>query len=358
MHGEEIREAARRVIDSGWYLQGKENELFEQHYAEYIGTKYCIGCANGLDALIWIYRAYIELGVMQPGDEVILPANTYIATHLGITENGLVPVCVEPNPETLEINDSLIEAAITPRTKAICIVHLYGRCAMTDKIADICKRHGLKLVEDNAQAHGCRFNGKRTGSLGDAAGHSFYPGKNLGALGDAGTVTTNDEELAKAIRALANYGSQKKYVFKYTGRNSRLDEIQAAVLDVKLCHLDEDNHLRQQVAAYYYEHINNPLITLPKRIPEENNVYHLFPVLCEKRDELQEYLKQNDIQTLIHYPIPPHKQECYAKEAWNIPQLSLPITEMLADAELSLPISPCMSKEQVEYVVKCVNEFK
>ena len=357
-YADEIREAVRRVIDSGWYLQGKENELFEQHYAEYIGSKYCIGCANGLDALIWIWRAYIELGVMQPGDEVILPANTYIATHLGITENGLIPVCVEPDPNTLEIDDSLIEAAITPRTKAICIVHLYGRCACTQKILDICKRHGLKLVEDNAQAHGCRFNGKRTGSLGDAAGHSFYPGKNLGALGDAGAVTTNDEELAKAIRALANYGSQKKYVFKYTGRNSRLDEIQAAILDVKLRHLDEDNHLRQQVAAYYYKHINNPLIRLPKRIPDENNVYHLFPVLCEKRDELQEYLKQNGIQTLIHYPIPPHHQECYAQESWNMPQLSLPITEQIHNQELSLPIGQCMTQEQVEYVVKKISEFK
>ena len=358
MHGEEIREAARRVIDSGWYLQGKENELFEQHYAEYIGTKYCIGCANGLDALIWIWRAYIELGVMQPGDEVILPANTYIATHLGITENGLVPVCVEPNPRTLEIDDTLIEAAITPRTKAICIVHLYGRCAMTERIAELCKKYNLKLVEDNAQAHGCRFSGKRTGSLGDAAGHSFYPGKNLGALGDAGAVTTNDPELAAAIRALANYGSQRKYVFKYTGRNSRLDEIQAAILDVKLRHLDEDNRLRQQVAVYYYEHINNPLITLPKRIPNENNVYHLFPVLCKKRDELQEYLKQNGIQTLIHYPIPPHKQECYAHECWNIPQLSLPITEQIHNQEISLPMGQCMTQEQTEFVVKIVNEFK
>ena len=357
-YADEIHEAALRVIDSGWYLQGKENELFEQHYAEYIGSKYCIGCANGLDALIWIWRAYIELGVMQPGDEVILPANTYIATHLGITENGLIPVCVEPDPNTLEIDDSLIEAAITPRTKAICIVHLYGRCACTQKILDICKRHGLKLVEDNAQAHGCRFNGKRTGSLGDAAGHSFYPGKNLGALGDAGAVTTNDEELAKAIRALANYGSQKKYVFKYTGRNSRLDEIQAAILDVKLRHLDEDNHLRQQVAAYYYEHINNSLISLPKQIPDENNVYHLFPVLCERRDELQEYLKQNGIQTLIHYPIPPHHQECYAQECWNKPQLSLPITEQIHNQELSLPMGQCMMEEQVEFVVKIINEFK
>lgn len=367
MHGDEIREAALRVINSGWYLQGKENELFEQHYADYIGTKYCIGCANGLDALIWIWRAYIELGVMQPGDEVILPANTYIATHLGITENGLVPVCVEPDTRTLEIDDNLIEAAITPRTKAICIVHLYGRCAMTDKIAELCKKYNLKLVEDNAQAHGCRFNGNRTGSLGDAAGHSFYPGKNLGALGDAGAVTTNDPELAAAIRALANYGSQKKYVFKYTGRNSRLDEIQAAILDVKLKYLDEDIAKRQEVAAYYYEHISNPLIGLPVRMPDENNVYHLFPIIVkelknegvkELRDRLHDYLAERGIGTVIHYPIAPHKQECYAKEAWNVPQLQLPITEMLADAELSLPISPCLTPEQIEWVVKCVNEFK
>jgi dTDP-4-amino-4,6-dideoxygalactose transaminase len=360
MHGEEIREAARRVIDSGWYLQGKENEQFERHYADYIGTKYCIGCANGLDALIWIWRAYIELGVMQPGDEVILPANTYIATHLGITENGLKPVLVEPNPRTLEIDDELIEQHITPRTKAICIVHLYGRNACTQKILDLCKKYNLKLVEDNAQAHGCRYNGKRTGSLGDAAGHSFYPGKNLGALGDAGAVTTNDPELAAAIRALANYGSQKKYVFKYTGRNSRLDEIQAAILDVKLRHLDEDIALRQQVADYYYDHISNPQITLPKRLPHEENVYHLFPILVAKgkRDALHDYLEQRGIGTVIHYPIAPHKQECYAKEAWNVPQLSLPITERLADEELSIPMSPCMTQEQIEYVVKCINEFK
>jgi len=368
MHGDEIREAARRVIDSGWYLQGKENELFEQHYADYIGTKYCIGCANGLDALIWIFRAYIELGVMQPGDEVIVPANTYIATILAITENGLKPVLIEPKRETLEIDDSLIEAAITPRIKAICIVHLYGRCAMTNKIAELCKKYNLKLIEDNAQAHGCRFNGKRTGSIGDAAGHSFYPGKNLGALGDAGAVTTNDPELAAAVRALANYGSQKKYVFKYCGRNSRLDEIQAAILDVKLKYLDEDIAKRQEVAAYYYDHINNPLIELPIRLPDENNVYHLFPILASPqpspkgkgestRDRLHDYLESCGIGTVIHYPIAPHKQECYANETWNIPQLSLPITEYLANAELSLPISPCLKKDQMEYVVKCINAF-
>ena len=289
MHAEEINAAAKRVIDSGWYLQGKENEAFEQHYAEYIGTKYCVGCANGLDALIWIFRAYIELGIMQEGDEVIVPANTYIASILALTENGLKPVFVEPDPRTLELDDNKIESAITERTKGILLVHLYGRNAMTEKIADICKRIGLKLVEDNAQAHGCYYrsslqggDGERlihTGAIGDAAGHSFYPGKNLGALGDAGAVTTNNPELAAAIRALANYGSQKKYVFKYTGRNSRLDEIQAAILDVKLKYLDEDIKKRQEVAAYYYEHISNPLIELPVRLPNENNVYHLFPIL-------------------------------------------------------------------------------
>ena len=365
---DEIHEAALRVIDSGWYLQGKENEAFEQHYADYIGTKYCIGCANGLDALIWIFRAYIELGVMQPGDEVIVPANTYIATILAITENCLKPVLIEPKRETLEIDDSLIEQTITPRTKAICIVHLYGRCAMTDKIADLCKRYNLKLIEDNAQAHGCSFNGKRTGSLGDAAGHSFYPGKNLGALGDAGAVTTNDVELAKAIRALANYGSQKKYVFKYTGRNSRLDEIQAALLDVKLRHLDEDIALRQQVADYYYDHIYNPLITLPARLPHEQNVYHLFPIIVTNsspsgdcgagllRDALHDYLAKQGIGTVIHYPIPPHKQECYSNTPFR-GHGGLPITERLADEELSIPMSPCMTQGQVEWVVKCVNEF-
>ena len=357
---DEIHEAALRVIDSGWYLQGKENEVFERNYADYIGTKYCIGCANGLDALIWIYRAYIELGVMQPGDEVIVPANTYIASILAITENGLTPVLIEPNPDTLEIDDSKIEAAITSRTKSILLVHLYGRLAMTEKIVDLCKKYDLKLVEDNAQAHGCKYNGKRTGSIGDAAGHSFYPGKNLGALGDGGAVTTNDENLAKAIRALANYGSQKKYVFKYSGRNSRLDEIQAAILDVKLKHLDKDIRLRQQVADFYYEHISNPMVTLPKRLPHDENVYHLFPILVKngKRDALHDYLAKNGVGTVIHYPIAPHKQECYANESWNTPQLSLPITESLADEELSLPMSPCLDEEQVRYVVEMVNDFR
>lgn len=375
-YADEIHEAVLRVVDSGWYLQGKENEQFEQHYAEYIGTKHCIGCANGLDALIWIFRAYIELGVMQPGDEVIVPANTYIATILAITENGLVPVLVEPRIDTLQIDDSLIEERITERTKAICIVHLYGRLAYTEKIGELCKKYNLKLVEDNAQAHGCSApiaNGqlpiayKKTGSLGDAAGHSFYPGKNLGALGDGGAVTTDDDELAAAIRALANYGSQKKYVFKYTGRNSRLDEIQAAILDVKLRYLDEDLKARQAIADYYYDYIDNPLIELPVRLSHENNVYHLFPILVKgerrevknnRRDKLQAYLAELGVGTVIHYPIAPHKQECYANETWNIPQLSLPITEQIADCELSLPISPTMTQEEAEEVVRLINAWK
>lgn len=364
LHGAEINEAVSRVVNGGWYLQGKENEQFEQHYAEFIGTKYCVGCANGLDALIWIFRAYIELGVMQPGDEVIVPANTYIATILAITENGLKPVLVEPKLNTLELDDDRIEEVITPRTKAIALVHLYGRNAYTEKIGEICKKYNLKLIEDNAQAHGCyanvndNVNGnylRRTGSVGDAAGHSFYPGKNLGALGDGGAVTTNDEELAKAIRALANYGSQKKYVFKYTGRNSRLDEIQAAVLDVKLKYLEEDNQHRKEIAHYYYEHINNPVITLPDLLPDEHNVYHLFPILVGegKRDALHDYLEQNGVGTVIHYPIPPHKQECYKE--WS--KVNLPITEQIAEQELSLPIGPTITLEEVEEVANLINNY-
>ena len=349
----EIHAAVQRVVDSGWYLQGKENETFESNYAKYIGSKYCIGVANGLDALIWIVRAYKELGFFNDGDEIIVPANTYIASILAITENNLKPVLVEPTFENLEIDDSKIEERITSKTKGIMIVHLYGRCAYTDKIGELCKKYNLKLIEDNAQAHGCRFGGKRTGSLGDAAGHSFYPGKNLGALGDAGAVTTDNQELAECVRALANYGSAKKYVFKYCGRNSRLDEIQAAVLDVKLSHLDEDNANRQRIAAYYYDNINNPKITLPNRLDDKNNVYHLFPVFCEQRDDFQQYLKNNGIQTLIHYPIPPHKQECY-KELNGI---SLPITEQIHNQELSLPMSPVLTLAEAEEVVRVINRY-
>lgn len=354
LHSGEIHDAVKRVVDSGWYLQGKENERFEANYSEFVGTEYTIGCANGLDALIWIFRAYIEMGVMKPGDEVIVPANTYIATIIAITENNLVPVLVEPKLNTLQLDDDLIEAAITPNTKAIALVHLYGRIAYTEKIGDLCKKYNLKLVEDCAQSHGCLYSdGRMTGNLGDAAGHSFYPGKNLGALGDGGAVTTNDPELAAAVRALANYGSQKKYVFKYTGRNSRLDEIQAAVLDVKLKYLVEDNAHRKEVAKYYIENIKNPLITLPDTLPYESNAFHLFPILCEKRDELQKYLDENGVGTVIHYPIPPHKQECYKE--WN--HMSFPITEYIADHELSLPIGPSISIDEVVKVIRLINGF-
>ena len=361
LHGAEINEAVSRVVNGGWYLQGIENEKFEKDFSEFVGTKYTVGCANGLDALIWIFRAYIEMGVMQPGDEVIVPANTYIATILAITENGLVPVLVEPKPNTLEIDEDLIESHITSKTKAIAIVHLYGRIAYTNKIGELCEKYNLKLVEDCAQSHGCKFeDGRMTGNLGDAAGFSFYPGKNLGALGDGGAMVTNDEELAKAVRALANYGSQKKYVFKYAGRNSRLDEVQAAVLDVKLKYLVEDNTHRKEVAHYYYEHINNPLITLPDLLPDEQNAYHLFPIVVRdgKRDALHDYLAENGVGTVCHYPIAPHKQECYSKETWNVPQLSLPITERLADEELSIPIGPTITIKEVAEVVRLINQFK
>lgn len=353
LHGQEIHEAAANVINSGWYLLGKANEHFEQHYADYIGTQHCVGVANGLDALTLIYRAYIEMGVMKPGDEVIVPANTYIASILAITENGLKPVLVEPREETLELDDSLIEAAITSRTRSVMVVHLYGRCAYTEKIGELCRQHGLKLVEDNAQAHGCIYKGTRTGSLGDAAGHSFYPGKNLGALGDGGAVTTNDTALANCVRALANYGSQQKYVFRYKGRNSRLDELQAAILDVKLRHLDDDNRRRQQIARYYYDHIQQPLVRLPERLDDSQNVYHIFPVLCTKRDCLQQHLREQGVETLIHYPIPPHRQQCYSD--WN--GLQLPITERIHEQELSLPISPAMTDEEARKVVEAVNSF-
>lgn len=354
LHGAEINDAITRVVNNGWYLQGKENESFEKNYAKFIGSQYCIGCANGLDALIWIFRAYIELGIMEPGDEVIVPANTYIATILAITENGLKPILVEPKLNTLQIDEGKIEEVITPKTKAIALVHLYGRLAWNQKIANICDKYNLKLIEDNAQAHGClTSDGQMTGSLGDAAGHSFYPGKNLGALGDGGAVTTNDKELADTIRALANYGSQKKYVFKYTGRNSRLDEIQAAILDVKLKYIIQDNNHRKKVAKYYIDNIKHPLITIPDTLPYESNVFHLFPILCESRDELHDYLEKNEIGTVIHYPIPPHKQECY-KEFNNI---SLPITEYIADHELSLPIGPTITMKEVEHIVNLINKF-
>ena len=356
-HGDEYKAAANRVIESGWFLQGNENKKFEEDYAKYIGTDECIAVANGLDALRLIIRGYKELGIFNDGDEIIVPANTYIATILAITENNLTPVLVEPTWENLEIDIEKVEAAITPKTKGVMIVHLYGRVAYNDKLGEICKQHNLKLMEDCAQSQGCAWKSTKTGALGDAGAHSFYPGKNLGAFGDAGAVTTSDAELASVIRALANYGSQKKYVFKYTGINSRMSELDAAVLDVKLKYLDEDNKKRQELAAYYYENINNSLITLPARISDENNVYHQFPIFSERRDELQEFLKNHDVQTLIHYPIPPHHQECYENETWNIPQLVLPISEKIHQQELSIPMNQVITREQADEVVQAINSF-
>ena len=457
---EEIRKAISDVIDSGWYLQGRAVAAFEEAYANYIGTRYCVSCANGLDALTLILRAYIELGHLHAGDEVIVPANTYIASILAITDCGLTPVLVEPSLSNCQIDDTLIEQAITPRTRAIMIVHLYGQCAYTPRIADICCRHHLLLLEDNAQAHGCTecsavspqiksaslcsavspqresasvcsavspqgnsaslssavspqgdfasvcsavspqsnfpsvcsavppqgdfASGcsavspqgesasvcsavspqresvsecsavppqRKTGSLGHAAGHSFYPGKNLGALGDAGAVTTNDEQLANTVRAIANYGASRKYVHDFLGRNSRMDELQAAVLSVKLRHLDEITLRRRQLAAIYINKVKNPLLRMPQM---DNSVWHIFPVFCECRDALQQYLREKDIQTQIHYPIPPHRQRCYAE--WN--HLSFPITEQISCTELSLPCNEAMTEEEVLQVVDALNAFE
>ncbi len=376
LYDAEIRQAVADVLDSGWYLKGEATHRFEQHYAEYIGTKHCIGCANGLDALTLILRAYIEMGVMHEGDEVIVPANTYIASILAITENRLVPILVEPSPDTLQIDDTLIEQAITERTRAIMIVHLYGRCAYTDRIGEICRKHGLKLVEDNAQAHGCwcdavlphRFAALksqhvRTGALGDAAGHSFYPGKNLGALGDAGAVTTDDDELADVIRALGNYGSHQKYVHDYLGRNSRIDELQAAILDVKVRHLDADNQRRKDIAARYEREVSNDLVRLRldgnetysrSSLATRDCVYHIFPVFCERRDELQNYLADNGVETQIHYPIPPHRQRCYPE----LHHLSLPVTEQIHAQELSIPCHQAMTDHEVTCIIDLLNAFK
>lgn len=354
MHADEISAAVQRVVNSGWYLQGNENKAFVEEYARYIGTRYCVGCGNGLDALTLILRAYKEMGRLHDGDEVIVPANTYIATILAITENNLTPVLVEPRIDTFQIDDRLIERAITSRTRAIMIVHLYGLCAYTEHINEICHNHNLLLIEDNAQAHGCRYNDRLTGSLGNAAAHSFYPGKNLGALGDGGAVTTDDEELANMIGALGNYGSERKYVFKYKGRNSRLDEIQAAVLRVKLKYLDADNALRRNIAMQYIEHIDNPLLTLPSTDYCHSSVHHIFPLLCSERDRLQQHLLNQGIQTMIHYPIPPHRQQCYA----DIGLPSLPITERIHSEELSLPLNPTLQQEEIERIIEAANSFK
>lgn len=366
-HADEYKAAMNRVLESGWFLLGEETKRFEADYARYIGTEHCVAVANGLDALRLIIRAYKVLGAFHDGDEIIVSANTYIATFLAITDNNLVPVPVEPTFENLEIDVNRVEAAITPKTRGIMIVHLYGRNAYDVRIAEICRKHGLKLMEDNAQSHGCLAevsdgNGniilKKTGSLGDAAAHSFYPGKNLGAMGDAGAVTTSDSELADAIRVLANYGSERKYANKYMGMNSRMSEIDAAILDVKLKYLDEDNIRRQKLAAFYYANIDNHLISLPLQLEDKFNVYHQFPILCSHRDALQKHLSDCGIQTLIHYPITPHHQECYADAVWNTPRLSLPITEKIHAQELSIPMNQVITTDEAKQVVDAINSFK
>lgn len=356
----ELKQAAADVIDSGWFLTGERVASFEKNLAQFNNSKHIIGVANGLDALRLILKAYIDMGIMQEGDEVIVPANTYIASLLAISDNRLVPVLVEPNLQSYNLDIDLIQQAITPKTKAIMVVHLYGQVCWNDKLVEIAKNNNLKIIEDNAQAIGAIFNGTKTGNLGDAAGFSFYPGKNLGALGDAGAVSTNDDQLAERVRALGNYGSKKKYVNEFQGLNSRLDELQAAFLDVKLKYIDTENQYRRQIAQRYLSEINNPNIILPVPVatqfsPAENkeHVWHLFIIRCEKRDALQNHLAEKGIQTLIHYPIPPNKQLAYKE----LNHLDFPITNTIHDQVLSLPISPVVTDEEVSMVIQALNSF-
>jgi len=352
---EEIETKLLETFRSGWYLLGDQVKSFENNLAQYIGSPNTIGVANGLDALRLIFKAYLELGQLKVGDEVIVPANTYIASLLAITDNRLKPVFAEPTVENYNIDISKIEALITPKTKAIMVVHLYGQVCWSKELENLAKKYDLKIIEDNAQAIGAEWNGIKTGNLGDAAGFSFYPGKNLGALGDAGAVTCKDSLLAKTIRTLANYGSEEKYVNKYQGLNSRLDEIQAAVLGVKLEYIDADNEKRKNIAERYCAGITNPKIILPQ-LPKnaDEHVWHLFVIRNSKRDQLQNYLLENGIQTLIHYPIPPHKQKAY--KHYN--HLSFPITEEIHEEVLSLPISPVMRDEEVGTVIEMVNKYE
>ena len=346
---EEIDARIKSILDKGWYLQGEWDKTFEDNFAKFCGVKHCIGCANGLDALNLIIRGY----GFGAGDEIIVPANTYIASILAISENGCTPVLVEPDINTYNINPDLIEEKITDKTKAVMVVHLYGQAVQMDKVWTLAKKYNLKVIEDSAQAHGAYYNGKRTGNLGDASGFSFYPGKNLGCMGDGGCVTTNDDELAAKIRAIANYGSDRKYHHIYKGVNSRLDEIQAAVLDAKLPYLDKDNARRREISKYYRENIKNPNIFLPKVYDEKAHVWHIFPIRCEERDKLQKYLEENGIQTNIHYPTPPHKQGAYKE--WE--NESYPVSEEIHRTELSLPISPVMTNSDVQSVVEVINDF-
>ncbi|WP_278377862.1 DegT/DnrJ/EryC1/StrS family aminotransferase [Chryseobacterium arthrosphaerae] len=350
----EIETKLLEVFRSGWYLMGDQLSNFEKNLSNYIGTRHTIGVANGLDALRLILRAYIELGVMNIGDEIIVPSNTYIASILAISDNGLIPVLVEPEINTYNIDISKIEEKITSKTKGILIVHLQGRVVFSDSLKEIAQKHNLKIIEDNAQAIGAEWNGIKSGNLGDAAGFSFYPGKNLGALGDAGAITTNDDDLTKTIRALANYGSNQKYVNIYKGLNSRLDEIQAAVLDIKLKYIDNENKIRREISKRFINEIKNPAVILPEYpADEDEHVWHVFVIRSERRDELQSYLTENGVQTLIHYPIPPHKQEAY--KDWN--NLSFPISEKIHAEVLSLPISPVMEEKEINTIIEIINKF-
>lgn len=352
-YGTELTEAVERAVCSGWYIHGREVKEFEQEFARYCGCSHCVGTGNGLDALTLIMLAYREMGIMQAGDEVIVPANTYIASILAIMQAGLKPVLCEPDRESCNIAPERIEALVSPRTRAIMAVHLYGRCADMPQIKKIAAKYSLKVIEDAAQAHGAMIGCKRTGSMGDAAGFSFYPGKNLGALGDGGAVTTDDSALADTVRAIANYGSREKYVNIFKGINSRLDEIQAAVLSVKLKRLDADNEKRMAIAAFYNSTIRNPHVTLPAPSNPGEHVYHIYPVFCRQRERLQEHLAHCGIETLIHYPIPPHRQQCMKEFS----HLELPVTENIHACELSLPCYPTMSMEQAGAVAQAVNSF-
>ena len=350
---DELVDACTRVIDSGWYIGGSELEQFEQKFASYCGTEFAIGVANGLDALILTLRAWKELGKLKDGDEVIVPSNTYIASILAISANNLTPILVEPCIDSFNIDPKKIETAITSRTKAILPVHLYGQLADMPTIMKIAKRHNLLVLEDSAQAHGASIDDKRAGSWGDASGFSFYPGKNLGALGDAGAITTNNEELANTLHALRNYGSHEKYKNLFKGINSRLDEIQAAMLSVKLSYLDDEIAHRREVANAYLEGIKNQAIILPTKENDSSHVWHVFVIRCELRDALQKYLAENGVQTLIHYPVPPHKQQAY--EEWN--ELSYPISEKIHAEVLSLPIGPTIRLEEIKIVIELCNKF-
>jgi dTDP-4-amino-4,6-dideoxygalactose transaminase len=351
---EEILEAVNSVISSGWFILGKAVQEFEERFAAYCGARHCIGVGNGYDALSLILRAYREMGKLSEGDEVVVPANTFIATILAVTDNNLKPVLVEPELHTYNIDPSLIEAKLSGRTKTILPVHLYGQPAAMDPVRKIARKHGLLVIEDAAQSHGATYKGRKTGSLGDAAGFSFYPGKNLGAMGDGGAVTTDDDGLAEVLRALRNFGSEKKYINRYRGVNSRLDEIQAAILSVKLKHLDEDNNRRRKVAESYLASIRNDSVILPFVSPGCQHAWHLFVVRVKNRQAFSAYLEKNGVETVIHYPVAPHKQEAYS--GWS--SLSLPITETIHDEVISLPISPVLTENETNRVIEQVNNFR